>query len=362
MKPFCLQTCFACIVLVTIFSGCKKSTYPENVVSTNPASLPSTVEPLPLAPDYSNEETWAVYGDEGFGLPKGNKKTKEKPHANHYQEVDIFYIHPTMYDDGDAWVASLDDAALNEAVDKWPVRHQASIFQGIGRIYAPRYRQAHYRCFSIGDGRSLKALQVAYEDVKAAFEYWLNNLSEGRSVIIAGHSQGAWHARWLLQEYFDGTELQDKLVAAYIPGMRMEANDYKSLPYCRDSDDTGCICTWMTYAAGYTPEWLSANYGKDLDQSSPQCINPINWRTDGIKSLKEQHLGSLTEGYRIMYRGVLQAQVENGILWLDRPAAIGGRRLHRDNWHVGDLNLFWCNIRENAYERTDAYFAPTSGL
>lgn len=281
-------------------------------------------------------------------MPKGRKNAEETPHEDHYDEVDIFYIHPTMYDGGLPWVASLEDEELNEAVDTWPIKHQASIFQDVGRVFAPRYRQAHYRCFQIGDGRSLRALEVAYSDVKAAFEYYLNELNDGRSVIIAGHSQGAWHARWLLQEYFDGTELQAKLIAAYIPGMRMDLDDYEHINFCRDSDDTNCVCTWMTYAAGYTPEWVN--------DTPSQCINPISWRTDGMKSLKIQHLGALTEGYRIMYKGVLQAQVEDGVLWLDRPAAIGGRRLHRDNWHVGDLNLFWCNIRENAFERTDAYF------
>lgn len=362
MRNLCSNTCTLLTVFLIAFSSCNKNSYPENVVTKHPSALPSTVEPIPEAPDYSNEEMWAVYGEEGFGLPKGSKKEEETGNSENFNKVDIFYIHPTMYDDGDPWVASLEDESLNEAVDNWPIKHQASIFQGVGRIYAPRYRQAHYRCFAIGDARSLKALEVAYSDVKAAFEYWLENLSEGRSVIIAGHSQGSWHARWLLQDYFDGTDLQKRLVTAYIPGMRMERDDYENIPFCHESDDTGCICTWMTYASGYTPEWLSATSGKDIDQTPPQCINPINWRTDGIKSVKGQHLGALTEGYRIMYRGVLQAKVEDGILWLDRPAAIGGKRLHRDNWHVGDLNLFWCNIRANAYERTSAYFSPISGL
>ena len=27
---------------------------------------------------------------------------------------------------------------------------------------------------------------------------------------------------------------------------------------------------------------------------------------------------------------------------------------HRDNWHVGDFNLFWSDIRDNVHDRVDA--------
>lgn len=340
------------ICLVIIATGCGKSTYPEGYYPQEGATLPNTLEPLPIAPDYNSVDAWAMLPDDVLGgvgkkkLPKGYKDDSDA------LNVDVFYIHPTLYDYGEPWLASLEDDKLNDMVDRWTMRHQASIFIGLGRVYAPRYRQAHYRCFAIGDGRSEKALKVAYEDVRAAFLHWMNNWDEGRPIIIAGHSQGSWHARWLLQEFFDGTEMQGRLVSAYIPGMPMYDYDYEDIEFCQKEDDTGCVCTWMTFATGYTPTWLKDKYE---DGNIPACINPINWKVDKTKNRADQHMGALTEKFRLLYRNVLTARVHKGMLWLDEPQAIGGKRLHRDNWHVGDLNLFWANIRYNSRVRTEAF-------
>ena len=54
------------------------------------------------------------------------------------------------------------------------------------------------------------------EDVKAAFQYYLEHYNNGRPIIIASHSQGTTHAKRLLKEFFDGTALQHQLVAAYL--------------------------------------------------------------------------------------------------------------------------------------------------
>ena len=41
-----------------------------------------------------------------------------------------------------------------------------------------------------------------------------------------------------------------------------------------------------------------------------------------------------------------------GVLWVDQPHMfLVGKWLHRENWHVGDFNLFWDNIRTNVARR-----------
>ncbi|HWL47682.1 MAG TPA: DUF3089 domain-containing protein, partial [Sphingomonadaceae bacterium] len=53
----------------------------------------------------------------------------------------IFYIPPTTYLRRDHWNAPLDDAQANQRLRLF-VASQASAFNGLGAIWAPRYRQA----------------------------------------------------------------------------------------------------------------------------------------------------------------------------------------------------------------------------
>jgi len=335
------------VISIVSLSGCSKTSYPEEYTEITSDLLPTSIHPLPLKPDYSKDEFWGLLPGSPISLPKGvlNKE--------HNSGADVFYIHPTIYDNGLPWVASLQDKELNEAVDVWTMKYQASAFANTGRVFAPRYRQAHYRSFSIGDKLSEEALRLAYSDVRDAFMYWQEHWDEGRPLIIAGHSQGTWHARWLLQEFFDGTELGERLVTAYIPGMPMYEDDFNNICFCKSKVDINCVCTWMTFGAGYTPDWIIEDRA---DGKTTMCINPINWCADeGEANELDEHLGALTEGFRLKYLKVLTARIEEGILWLDEPKVIGGKKLHRDNWHVGDVNLFWANIRVNSIERVEAY-------
>ncbi|MEL4881666.1 DUF3089 domain-containing protein, partial [Shewanella algae] len=76
---------------------------------------------------------------------------------------------------------------------------QASIFNAAGRVFAPYYRQAHissYYPISQLDSIAAKAsFDLAYSDIKKAFENFLQLWNEGRPIIIASHSQGTTHAK-----------------------------------------------------------------------------------------------------------------------------------------------------------------------
>ena len=54
---------------------------------------------------------------------------------------------------------------------------QASAFNGISNIYAPQYRQATFAAISTNQHESsINSLELAYSDVKNAFEYFLLKL------------------------------------------------------------------------------------------------------------------------------------------------------------------------------------------
>lgn len=340
---------FLCVALC--WTGCKSF---ESAVETGleETQWPSTLDPIPPAPDYGLEAHWAALPwrqDAPDFTPKG------RPVEAGPGTADVFYIHPTMYEEGRPWNAALEDEEINALVDEWPVRHQGAIFNGAGRVFAPRYRQAHLRVFSVQDSLSLKALQLAYSDVRAAFQHFLDHWDQSRPLVIAAHSQGSWHARWLLQEFFDGTPLQPRLVAAYIPGMDVFPSDFESISPCQTATDQQCFCTWMSYGTGYLPMW--ARTGEKV----PSVIHPITWTTTvGETNAREDHRGAVRESFRNRNPGSITAQVRpEGVLWVDQPHMfLVGKWLHRDNWHVGDFNLFWGNVRENVHDRVEAASGP----
>ena len=339
---------------------------PENTGSPE-GEVPTTLDPLPPRPDYSKVQGWAFLPSSlGFdGQKQQNLREAPAPPAGvrsrtlevlpEPMQADVFYIHPTMLLEGLEWNADVGDEDMNAEVDRWPIRHQASAFSGVGRVFAPRYRQAHIRIFDLGDSLSWAAAEVAYSDVKRAFEHYLEHWNDGRPIVLAGHSQGSFHGRTLLQEFFDGSPLQDQLVAAYFPGMDMYASEFDAIAVCSAPDQTGCLCTWMTYGEGFLPRWLTLP-----PVSKPEgpvlCVHPVSWGAEVGLPSQGEHLGVVRPSYRLSKPHAITAEIRpEGVLWILPPHVVGGRWLQRDNWHSGDINLFWVNVYENAKLRSKCW-------
>ena len=306
--------------------------------------------PQPTAPDYSKLETWAAHpkkDDKSDLIPRPLRKER----TDLPEKVDVFFLHPTIFT-GEVkneylWNAAVEDAKMNKEVDKTTIKLQASIFNQAGQIYAPRYRQAHLRSFfdpntKEGD----KALDLAYEDVKSAFKYYLEHENKGRPFILAGHSQGARHLKLLLKEQFDGTDLYKQLIAAYIVGWGVEEGTYENIPLGTSADQTGCFVTWRTYNRGYQPDWIRE---KDV------CVNPLTWTADTTYAPYSENAGAILLGFNIMRKNLFDAQVHGPVLWVGKPKMFLGGLFQRDNYHVGDYNLFYLNVRRNAILRARTF-------
>ncbi len=329
----------------------------ENEASTREEKRWSpALEPIPQAPDYHNPKSWALHPIliplQKLDPPKGFRRRVKGlgPNSNDLK-ADVFFIHPTMLLDGETWNADVNNAEMNASVDVWPIRHQASAFSGAGRVFAPRYRQAHVRIFSLGDSLSWAAAEIAYQDVKTAFLHFLE-ASEGNPIVLAGHSQGSFHGRRLLQEFFDGTIMSDRLVAAYFPGMDMYAHEFDALPVCQEPSQTGCLCTWMTYGNGYLPPWLERKMAQP-DFTPVLITHPVTWKASELSSTYASHLGVVRPSFRLSKAHAIKGHIApQGVLWVDAPKVLGGKILQRENWHSGDINLFWVNIYDNVQTRT----------
>lgn len=309
----------------------------------------STAQPAP--PDYSDLKYWAASphkADPGDQVPAFLKDEKQDLSA------DVFFIYPTIYDNesdtasANAW---LNDQKVNTEIDNTTILLQASVFNGSCRVFAPRYRQANMEVlYKLGTSPATAALDLAYSDLKIAFEYYLKNENKGRPIVIAGHSQGALHAVRLLQEFFDGKPLQKQLVCAYIPGFQIKKEDFKTIPASEKPGQTGCFAGWRSYLKGEMPKKV------EPEKDNSICVNPLTWNTSTEWASPALHKGIML-GFENIVPNTLSAGIEPAtkLLWVDVPEPLKAALENKKDLHVYDINLFWMNIRENVKRRIDAY-------
>jgi hypothetical protein len=302
----------------------------------------------PVQPDYSKLENWAAHP--GKADPADNTPVPSLADNQANSLVDVFFLHPTTHLASKDWNGDVCNEKLNQRTDRTTIKHQASIFNGVGRVFAPRYRQVILGAFfdDHDPSSNKQAFALAYSDLKAAFEYYLAHENAGRPIIIAAHSQGAAHAIHLLKDYFDGGPLQGQLVAAYIPGWPTPADTFQVLKPCSSPEQTGCYATWCSFEWGTAPKNTSW-YRRAV------VVNPVTWRMDSVVSESSAHRGTVMGGYDAVYPNALETKVAGHILWVKRPHVKGANLIRGNNFHIADFNLFWQDVRENAILRAGKY-------
>ena len=343
---------FAFILFVLFLGSCAQSNY---------AKLEPIYEKQSLGeiPDYSNLNYWAAHPNKkspADSLPKELSKT-----FHPVQLVDVLFIHPTTYLDSNmpyGMNASLHEIKVNIKTDYTTILNQASIFNEVGRIYAPRYLQAHIKAYSPKDQKdtviAIAAFELAYQDVKAAFEYYMEHENKGRPIVIASHSQGSTHAKRLLREYFDNKPLAKKLVAAYVVGMAIDPADYVQLKPCDQPKAIGCICAWRTYQEGYTPDFV------EKERYTSIVTNPISWNTKDTIVDRSLNEGAVLYNFNTITTHVVGAINHGGILWTKKPAFLGSFLYRTKNYHIADYNFYYLSVRKNVAERVHVYLGANN--
>ncbi|MEM9921416.1 MAG: DUF3089 domain-containing protein [Bacteroidota bacterium] len=333
---------YSLLCLLFALFACKATYRPQGAFSE---------DNTPPPPDYGLASNWAALPSKADPADRLPDKSLQNRQAD--ARPDVFFLHPTTYTQSfkgaDKWNAPIDDPKLNEATDESTILHQASIFNGAGRVFAPRYRQAHIYAYFTKSQDAKEAFQLAYQDVKAAFTYYLEHYNEGRPIILAAHSQGTTHAGPILREFFDGTELQDQLIAAYLVGMPVRKDYFKNIPPCESPEQFNCFCSWRSWERGYYPP--------THDQEENILVtNPLIWTTDTTYAPKALNKGTVLRKFnRGFKKGITDAQVHQNILWINKPKFFGSIFIKFKNYHVADYNLFYVNIRENAEARAKAW-------
>ncbi len=336
---------FLCYFLL-LFSACKIPKSPKG--SFDIANVPNP-------PDYANVDYWSALPDKKDCADLTPPSLKD---GQFQADADVFFLYPTVYTGIKSyqtnWNAPMDFASFNHDVDFATVKYQATIFNAAGKVYIPRYRQAHIKSYfpkgdKVKEASAKQAFDLAYDDVKAAFEYYLKHYNKGRPIILAGHSQGTTHAIRLLDDYFDGKPLQKRLVVAYLVGIPVPKNRYKNIKVCENPDETTCICTWRTFAKGHIPK--KSAHGEGIE-----VVNPLTWTTSKVYAPNELNLGGVVKDFKKIRLGIADAQVHEGMLWASKPKFPGSFLLTIKNYHAGDYNLYYMNVRENALNRVRNFY------
>ncbi|MDB5662619.1 MAG: hypothetical protein JWN59_957 [Sphingomonas bacterium] len=357
----------AALILLVLVAGITWSLFQDRLMRA--AFVPSVPFAAPLeagAPDYAAPSGWLSRpgrtNDPSRWTPPG-----VAPSANH--SVAIFFVPPTTYLGRDKWNGPLDDAPANGRLRLF-ASSQASAFNGIGDIWAPRYRQATMGAFLTRGPDADAALDFAYRDVARAFDAFLAGIPADRPILLAGHSQGSLHLTRLLKERIAGTPLASRIVAAYLVGWPIsQTADLPALglPACARAGQANCILSWQSFAEPAEPRQLGALYDASTGltglprKGTPMlCTNPITG-VPNTAAPAAANLGALVPKAGLtdadLRAGLVPARcAQPGLLLIgEGPEGFGAAVLPGNNFHVFDYALFWASIRADAEARTRAF-------
>lgn len=321
--------------------------------------------PKGSGPDYMKDETWLnwpdLHGSRAEWLPNGVEwRGDEKWLAS------TFYVHPTTYLDRDRWNAPLEATGEPSRRAITFLESQASAFNGMSGVWAPKYRQAAYGAFLLKSDDAGKALDLAYRDVLAAFDRFLIN-QDREPIFLAGHSQGSLHLLRLLRDRKDA--LRGRLVAAYIIGWPVGVTadlPATGLPACVSPDQSGCVLSWQSFKDPantrlVTKAWVGTNglTGAPRTREDMLCTNPLTGTKDGLAP-PAANKGTLVPNGDLtnatMEPGRVGARCDKGFLLIDGDIPnLGPYVLPGNNYHVYDYALFWGSIRADAERRLAAW-------
>ena len=311
-------------------------------------------------PNYADSANWL--SRPGAALPEA-EWTPDGAAASGAKQAATFYVHPTTYLDTDRWNAPLRPDGQAETNLRRFLQSQASAFNGVSEIWAPRYRQAAYGAFLLDNRNAQQALDLAYADVRSAFDRFLAELPAGTPIILAGHSQGSLHLTRLLGER--RAAIRGRLVAAYVAGWPVGVTadlPAMGLGACRSALEAGCLLSWQSFAEPantklVTDAWVGTRglSGRVRTRADMVCINPLTG-TIGGSAAPSANRGTLVPNSAMreaaLQPGAVGAACDDGFLMLSGAIPnLGPFVLPGNNYHVYDYALFWANIRADAGRR-----------
>lgn len=328
-----------------------------DIVSTRlDPKVPFQTYTPPPAPDYATSQAWYLRPDPGNTLP-----------------ADVFFVAPTTYDGGRNWNARIDQRKADHQFREVMAPNYVGPFVGVGRVFAPRYRQASLYSLTTLREDAREARQFAYGDVRDAFRSYLAHDNGGRPFLIVGVEQGgALALRLLSEEVAPDPALRNRLVVAYLANTVAPA-DAPPVPPCLARRQTGCLAAWaLVYDGDFDAAqrlldralvWNAQGELVNLTPRPALCFNPLLGAVTDQPAPARLHLGAanatgLEWGARpaFMARQVA-ARCEGGVLRVTRPksSSLKQKGTWADRRKVPGFNLFYADLEADAKQRLAAW-------
>ncbi len=316
----------------------------------------------PRAPDYANPQAWAI-------LPPAPAlwRASDPP-------ADVFFIHPTTFDGGRDWNGPIDDKRSAKLLFDVMAPNYAGPFQRVGRVFAPRYRQASLYALMANKEDAQESRRFAYGDVRRAFDVFLSRYNGGRPIVIVGVEQGGGLAARLMDDVVDGDpKLIARLAAVYLIDTVAPAAHYMAsapVPACTRPDQPRCILAWETAGgdmqaaqmARRTLVWSPDGQFENLKDRQPLCVNPLLGMVSDALAQPRLNLGAtnatgLEWGARPAFSPhQVSAQCVGGFLFVSNPLSPSLKRMGgwTDRLKAPPFNLFYANEEADAKARVAA--------
>lgn len=335
--------------------------------------------------------------------------TYERVSAAAAPKADCFYVYPTASKDPTA------NSDLDPGVEeKGQAASHLGAFASLCRTFAPMYRQVTLTALrsalaassASGSKNPLANLsgdrELAYADVKASWEDYLQHDNHGRPFVLIGHSQGSMMLKRLIAEEIDGKPVAARMLSAILPGTAVlvpenqdVGGDFKSVPLCRADTQSACVITWASYRDVAS---LPANalFGRSRDPSlRAGCVNPAKlsggaapldailgypWWIQGMVQYHEPATGWTIAGRPVGARyaripGLLSGEcvVKDGVSYLSvhvdpgvggglgafatAPGTVGDEAYPEWGWHVMDIPIVQGDLIRVVGREIDAWRA-----
>jgi len=255
-----------------------------------PAQPPAAAPPEPLPPNnYADSKSWLCRpgGQDACAIDHATtvvaadgKLTREAWKANPNAPIDCFYVYPTVSTDQTPNSDMTADPAETNVI-----KQQFARLASQCRPYAPLYRQVTLaglrRLLAGGGGGAALERGPQYDDVRDAFNYYLQNDNKGRGFVLVGHSQGSFILAELIRREVEGKPVQSRMVSAIllgtvigVPKGKDVGGSFKSVPLCHAASQTGCVITFASYRSNVPPP-ANTLFGKVPDAGmEAACTNP----------------------------------------------------------------------------------------